>query len=70
MKNPLHTRIGLAIAAAVLTLFPATAWAQDFGLGIVVGQPTGFTAKIFTGSRTAFDVDLAYDFDKALTVLG
>jgi hypothetical protein len=35
---------------------------RDVGLGIIVGEPTGFSAKFWTGGRTAFDAAAAWSF--------
>lgn len=34
-----------------------------FGLGAIVGEPTGLSAKIWLSERTAVDAGLAYSFD-------
>ena len=43
-----------------------TAQAQDkgFGLGIILGEPTGITWKLWTGYNTAFDGAVAWSFEK------
>ena len=45
-------------------LFPGTAKAQDndFGLGIILGEPTGISFKKWTGSKTAIDGAVAWSF--------
>jgi hypothetical protein len=47
-----------------LLLFSAVhiAHAQDrsFGLGVIVGEPTGLSAKLWTSSATAFDFGLGW----------
>jgi len=45
-------------------LFCSFAAAQDrgFGLGIVVGEPTGISLKSWQGRTTAFDAALAWSF--------
>jgi hypothetical protein len=40
------------------------------GLGIVLGDPTGFTGKYWTGPRTAFDGGLAFAFGDYFLVYG
>lgn len=41
-------------------------FAQDkgFGLGIMIGEPTGFSAKYWLNNKNAFDGGLAYSFVK------
>jgi hypothetical protein len=48
----------------VLLVFSATSLAQTkgFGLGIMVGEPTGISAKYWTTSNNAFDFGLGYSF--------
>lgn len=40
------------------------AWAQDegFGLGILIGEPTGISAKVWTSEYTALDAAMAWSF--------
>ena len=33
------------------------------GLGVIIGEPTGFTAKYWTHADEAFDLGLTYDFN-------
>ncbi|MDR3608385.1 MAG: hypothetical protein P4M08_13530 [Oligoflexia bacterium] len=40
------------------------------GLGIVLGEPTGFTAKYWTHSTEAFDLGIAYSFNDFFTLYG
>jgi len=35
---------------------------QGFGLGIIVGEPTGLSGKLWTGEKTAFDGGAAWSF--------
>ena len=44
----------------------AVSTAQDhgFGLGILVGEPTGISLKTWTGSRTALDFAIAWSFGR------
>ncbi len=41
----------------------SSAQSNGFGLGIIVGQPTGISAKYWTSSSTAFDFGLGYSFE-------
>jgi len=55
---------------SVALLICGTAQAQDsgFGLGIIIGEPTGISAKQWTGSRTAIDGAVAWSFKKERAV--
>lgn len=55
-------RAGLAIAAVVF-LGAAAAEAQDFGLGLVLGEPTGVSWKWWQSSRGALAGALAWSLD-------
>lgn len=37
---------------------------RGFGLGVMVGEPSGLSAKVWTGSRTAFDAGVALSLNK------
>lgn len=41
---------------------PITAQDHGFGLGIILGEPTGFSAKAWTSTDNAFDFALAWSF--------
>jgi hypothetical protein len=71
MLNRLLASI-LILGAAVLALGPAQAIAAEshrsaagghFGLGVVLGEPTGLSAKYRITSRDAVDFGLAYSFN-------
>jgi hypothetical protein len=53
------------ILIAIVVLFSAGVFAQDsgIGLGIIVGEPTGLSAKMWTGENTAFDAAVAWSFE-------
>lgn len=55
-----HSRY--AITAILLFLFSAGAFAQDhkFGLGVILGEPTGLSAKLWVSELTAFDFGLGW----------
>lgn len=48
-----------------LVFLPAALKAQDsgFGLGVILGEPTGVSLKSWVGSRAAFDVAVAWSFE-------
>lgn len=47
-----------------LLVLPAPAAGQDrgTGLGVIIGEPTGISAKFWTTSRNAVDAAMAYSF--------
>lgn len=53
----------LALAAMLLC---GTAEAQDngFGLGVILGEPTGLSGKLWLGGETAIDGAAAWSFNK------
>jgi len=54
----------LLVAIIFLLIFANISKAQDkgFGLGIMIGEPTGLSAKYWTSNTNAFDFGLAYSF--------
>jgi hypothetical protein len=50
-------------------LFSVSTYSQSkgFGLGIILGEPTGISAKYWTTSSTALDFGLGYSFEKNST---
>ncbi len=51
----------------IVTLFPLSAMAKDqrtFGLGVILGEPTGLSAKLWTSRTTALDGSLAWSFGR------
>jgi len=52
------------ILIAIVTLFSVGVFAQDsgLGLGLIFGEPTGLSAKIWTSERTAIDAAVAWSF--------
>lgn len=49
---------------SVVTIMACTGYSQDrgFGLGIVLGEPTGLSAKYWTSRTNAFDFAAAWSF--------
>ena len=45
-------------------LFSTAVFAQDsgIGLGLIIGEPTGLSAKLWTSERTAVDAAVAWSF--------
>ena len=58
MKRP------LVILMFIVMFFPCAVLAQDqdFGLGFMLGEPTGISFKKWTGSQTAVDGAVAWSF--------
>ena len=56
-----------AITAIIVVLLVSfsISYAQDsgFGIGIIVGEPTGISAKLWTGSKQAFTGAVAWSLD-------
>ena len=52
------------ILASIIALFSVGLIAQDsgLGLGVVFGEPTGLSAKMWTSERTALDAAVAWSF--------
>lgn len=50
----------------ILTIISGTAFSQSngFGLGIILGEPTGISTKYWTTGSTAFDFGLGYSLKK------
>jgi hypothetical protein len=50
----------------IILVFPTFSMAQDsgFGLGIIVGEPTGFSFKSWVSPRGAVDFAVAWSFGK------
>jgi hypothetical protein len=60
---------------ALATATSASAYYDDehpkrFGAGIVLGEPTGLTAKYWVERGRAFDGGLAYSFDRYMLIYG
>lgn len=59
------------VLSLLFIIYTSSTTAQDkgFGLGIMVGEPTGFSAKYWTGSENAFDFGMAYSFVQKFTAI-
>jgi hypothetical protein len=54
----------LQIFVIFLAISLSVTYAQkDFGIGIILGDPTGVSAKVYTGSENAFDFAAAWSFE-------
>ena len=61
MKN-IMTCLMLALGILAGTSFPAAGGEKDTGIGFMVGEPTGLSAKKWLGEDTAIDAGLAWAF--------
>jgi len=54
--------LNLAVIVLCLLFFVKVSLAQDrnFGLGVIIGEPTGFSAKLWTSNYNAYDFDLGW----------
>lgn len=55
-------KIILIAATIILLTNLCHSQSHGFGLGIVLGEPTGISAKLWTGSANAFDFAAAWSF--------
>lgn len=62
----MHTRtcciLLLLLLATVASSLPGTAQDRGFGLGVILGEPTGISFKGWTGGSTAIDGGVAWSF--------
>ena len=56
--------IVLLILAAMLLCGTAAAQDGGFGLGVILGEPTGICGKLWLGGKTAIDGAAAWSFNK------
>lgn len=52
------------ILVAIATIISLNVASQDkgFGLGVLIGEPTGLSAKLWTSEKTAIDAGVAWSF--------
>jgi hypothetical protein len=53
-------KTALILSVLVLGLQISHAQGKGFGLGIIIGEPTGLSAKLWTSGRTALDFGLGW----------
>jgi len=53
---------GLLIVLITFIQINLSSQQKDFGLGIILGEPTGVSAKLWTSSENAFDFAAAWSF--------
>jgi hypothetical protein len=58
----------LILLTAGLICSSARAQNRGFGLGIILGEPTGLSGKLWTGGNTAIDGAAAWSFEKEASV--
>jgi hypothetical protein len=51
-----------ALAIAGICIGVAVAHPQGLGLGLMAGEPSGFSAKVWTGPHVALDAGLGYSY--------
>ena len=57
----MKTHLQILVILIVISL--SSTFAQhNFGIGIILGEPTGLSAKLYTGSSNAFDFAAAWSF--------
>lgn len=52
------------LLTAVLLYSTAVAQEKNLGLGVIAGEPTGISGKLWTEKHTAFDAAMAWSFGK------
>ena len=57
MKHSYYAVIALCL---ILVVQGSVAQERHFGLGLIIGEPTGLSAKWWTSSKTAFDFGLGW----------
>ena len=58
-RNILFT---MALGLMMILAKPAAAQDHGFGMGLILGEPTGLSAKLWTSSDNAFDFAAAWSF--------
>jgi len=64
----LRSVIYLALIAVLLVFSGVEAQDEGFGLGVILGEPTGISGKLWTGDRTAIDGAVAWSFEDKTAV--
>jgi len=60
----MHKYFGVLVVFLLILSSTAFSQSKGFGLGIILGEPTGISAKYWTGGNTALDFGLGYSFEK------
>lgn len=67
---PFLLALGLVTVTAVTAPSTAHAAGGNFGLGIILGEPTGFTGKVYVSPKNAFDFGMAWSFGDYFALYG
>jgi len=59
----------LIILVIIFVLNSNYAQQKGFGLGIIIGEPTGLSAKFWTSSETAINLGLGYSFTSSNSII-
>ncbi len=59
-KNILFTMV---LGLMMIVAKPITAQDHGFGMGLILGEPTGISAKLWTSNDNAFDFAVAWSFN-------
>jgi hypothetical protein len=54
----------MVLGFMIVLIKPTSAQDKGFGLGIILGEPTGLSAKAWTSKDNAFDFAIAWSFNK------
>ena len=68
MKNcAIHVWLGALLGAGAVTTLEAggldAGGSEGFGAGVMLGEPTGFNAKLWIGERSAIDGAIGWSFE-------
>lgn len=53
----------MVLGFMIILIKPVAAQDHGFGMGIILGEPTGLSAKAWTSNDNAFDFALAWSFN-------
>ena len=59
-----HRTIAALFLGISLCIGSASAQEKGFGLGVILGEPTGISGKLWNGRTTAFNGAVAWSFEK------
>jgi hypothetical protein len=60
--DKMNRRVMTVLAVASICISVAVARPQGIGLGLMAGEPSGFSAKVWTGPHVALDAGLGYSY--------
>ena len=58
-----HPSLAVIILCLLLVVQGSLAQQREFGLGVIIGEPTGISAKLWTSNYTAFDFGLGWSME-------